>query len=218
MADEDLQALLLKALRQYVEESEFAQSFAVDQPDLAALFSDLAELKAEVKSESLQFKAALDTLSGAVDTLRTDNLALTNELTLVGERLGRQTFETQRAMLMEWLDVYDRLADGYMALQNYRPVDSLFNHSKKRDVRFIESLLQGQRLTLQRFELMLKRRKVYPMACVGKPFDPQTMNTIAIGSDPKFGQGIVLEELRKGFMLEDRVLRLAEVKVNKLES
>jgi len=28
--------------------------------------------------------------------------------------------------------------------------------------------------------------------------------------------GIVLEELRTGFMFEDQVLRLAEVKVNKL--
>lgn len=216
MTDEYQQDALLTALQQYLQETDFAHLTAVEQPDLAMLFSDLAGLKTEVKAESRQFKTTLDTLSEAVAQLETDNQVLVKELANVAERMQQQRLETERAMLLDWLDVYDRLSEGHKALQNYRPVDSLFNHSKKQDRRFIKSLAQGQEITLQRFEQLLSRRKVYPIECLGKPFDAGTMNTIAIASNPQFDNGRVLEELRKGFMFEDKVLRLAEVKVNKL--
>ena len=42
------------------------------------------------------------------------------------------------------------------------------------------------------------------------------MSAVEISHDPKLDNGIVIEELRKGFLFEENVLRLAEVKVNKL--
>jgi len=92
----------------------------------------------------------------------------------------------------------------------------LFRHSKPQDVRFIASVGDGQEITLKRLEQMLQRRRVFAIDCVGRPFDARTMATIAIGNDPSQANAIVLEELRKGFLMEDQVLRLAEVKVNKL--
>ena len=216
MTTENARDSLLSGLKQYLQETDFAHLTAVDQPDLAALFSDLAGLKTEVKAESRQFKATLDTLAETVAQLKNDNQTLVEALAAASERAQQQLYETERAILLDWLDIYDRLSEGCKALQNYRPVDSLFNHSKKQDVRFIGSLAQGQEITLQRFEQLLKRRKVYPITCVGQTFDPERMNTIAIGNDPQVNNGIVLEELRTGFMFEDQVLRLAEVKVNKL--
>ncbi|MBS4050906.1 MAG: nucleotide exchange factor GrpE [Methylomonas sp.] len=216
MTAETQQDPLLSALQQYLRETDFAHLTDADQPDLTALFSDLAGLKTEVKTESRQFKAALDALSLAVETLKTDNQALAGELAAAAERLQRQRREVERAMLLELVDIYDRLSEGYKALQNYRPLDSLFNHSKKQDVRFIGSVAQGQEITLKRLEQQLQRRRVYAVDCIGKPFDAYTMTTIAVGNDPRLDNGIVLEELRKGFLFGDQLLRLAEVKVNKL--
>lgn len=216
MTSENPQDHLLSALQQYLQETDFAHLTAADQPDLATLFSDLAGLKTEVKAESRHFKATLDTLTEAVELLRADNQGLLDELAAVAERMQQQQREMERAMLLEWLDVYDRLCEGYRALQSYRPVNGLFNHSKKQDLHFIKSFANGQEITLQRFEQALKRRKVVAIDCVGKPFDALRMNTLAIASDPQFDNGVVLEELRKGFLFENQVLRLAEVKVNKL--
>ncbi|MCQ8102753.1 nucleotide exchange factor GrpE [Methylomonas sp. SURF-2] len=207
---------LLSALRQYLLETDFAHLTDVDQPDLTALFSDLAGLKTEVRTESRQFKATLDALSMAVETLKADNQALAGELAAAAERSQRQRGELERAMLLELIDIYDRLSEGHKALQNYRPLDALFNHSKQRDVRFIASVAQGQEITLKRLEQQLQRRRVFAMDCVGKPFDAHTMSTIAVGNDPRLDNGIVLEELRKGFWCGDQLLRPAEVKVNKL--
>jgi molecular chaperone GrpE len=213
---QDPQSELLESLQQYLQQTDFAHLAAVDQPDLTTLFTDLAGLKSEVKAESRQFKATLDTLSEALSVLTADNQALAAQLSSAAERLQQQRRETERAVLLELVDIYDRLSEGYRVLQNYRPVDSLFNHSKKQDVRFIESFGKGQEITLKRLEQLLQRRRVYPLECLGKPFDARTMTTLDIGQDPQLENGIVLEELRKGFLFEDQVLRLAEVKVNKL--
>jgi molecular chaperone GrpE len=201
-----------------LEQTDFAHLTAIDQPDLTALFSDLAGLKSEIKAESRQFKATLDTLSEALATLKADNQALKEELSAAAERIRQQQLDVQRAILLDIIDIYDRLGEAYRTLQSYRPIDSLFNHSKKEDVRFIESFGKGQEITLKRFEQWLQRRRVYPIDCLGKPFDARTMNTLEIGHDPQLENGIVLEELRKGFLFEEQILRLAEVKVNKLEN
>ncbi|OAI10907.1 nucleotide exchange factor GrpE [Methylomonas methanica] len=216
MNTETPQDELLAALQHYLQETDFAHLTAFDQPDLTALFSDLAGLKTEVKAESRQFKATLDSLSDAVETLKADNQALAEELAKAGERLQQQRREVERTMLLEWIDIYDRLSAGYRALQNYRPVDGLFRYSKPQDVRFIASVGEGQEITLKRLEHMLQRRRVFAIDCIGQPFDARTMTTIAIGNDPSLENAVVLEELRKGFLIDDQVLRLAEVKVNKL--
>ncbi|MDD2760448.1 MAG: nucleotide exchange factor GrpE [Methylomonas sp.] len=216
MSTENSEEALLADLQRYLRESDFAHLTDSDQPDLTAMFSDLAGLKIEVKAESRQFKATLDTLAAAVDALKSDNQALAEQLNAATENLQRQCRERERALLLEWVDIYDRLSEGYKTLQNYSPVDALFNHSKKQDVRFIEAYAKGQEITLKRFEQMLQRRRVFAIACVGKPFDAHTMTTLDIGHDPQLANGVVLEELRRGFLFEDQVLRLAEVKVNKI--
>ena len=71
-------------------------------------------------------------------------------------------------------------------------------------------------MTLKRFDQLLQRHNVQAIDCIGKLLDPSTMSAVEIDRNPKLENGIVIEELRKGFLFEGNVLRLAEVKVNKL--
>ena len=207
---------LLEEFQTYLEQTDLAHTLSAEQPDLSALLGEMAGLKSEVKAESRHFKSTLDTLSIALTALQTDNKALIDELAIHSEGLQQMRNETLRTVLLEIVDIYDRLSVGFGVLQNYHPVSSLFNHSKKQDVRFIKSFKEGQSMTLKRFEQLLQRHNVYPIDCIGKLLDPRTMSAVEISHDPKLDNGIVIEELRKGFLFEENVLRLAEVKVNKL--
>lgn len=207
---------LLEEFQTYLEQTDLAQALSAEQPDLSTLLSEMAGLKSEVKAEARHFKVTLDTLSDALTTLQTDNKALVDELATHSEHLQQMRSETLRIVLLDIVDIYDRLSVGFGILQNYHPVSSLFGHSAKQDVRFIESFKEGQSMTLKRFEQLLQRHHVYAIDCIGKLLDPRTMSAVEISQDPNLENGMVIEELRKGFLFEENVLRLAEVKVNKL--
>jgi molecular chaperone GrpE len=205
---------LLEEFQSYLDTVDLSQLASEQPPDLHTLLSEIAGLKSEVKAEARQFKNTLETLTEALSALQSDNKALTAELALHATHLQQQRHELSRTILMDLVDIYDRLLVGTAVLQNYKPVSSFF--AKKPDDRFINSVKEGQEITLKRVEQLLQRNQISPIECLGKPLDPHTMNAVEIGHDPKLANGIVIEELRKGFLFEKNVLRLAEVKVNKL--
>ena len=207
---------LLEEFQTYLEQTDLAHTLSAEQPDLSTLLNEMAGLRSEVKAESRHFKTTLDTLDNALTTVQTANKALADELAAHSERLQQMRSETLRVLLLDIVDIYDRLSAGFGVLQNYHPVSALFNHSKKQDIRFIKSFKEGQSITLKRFEQLLQRHNVSSIDCIGKLLDPRTMSAVEIDHDPKLDNGIVIDELRKGFLFENHVLRLAEVKVNKL--
>lgn len=77
-------------------------------------------------------------------------------------------------------------------------------------------LSEGQAITLRRLDQTLNRYRVQPLEVLNKTLDPHTMRVVEVDQQPNLAEGIVTEEIRKGFLWEDEVLRLAEVKVNKL--
>jgi len=218
MSTEGQKTELLADFQKFLEEASPDSLKHHEQPDLNTLLSELTGLKTEVKAESRQFKHTLDALSSALETVQQDNKLLTTELAAYSERQARQQDETMRSMLLEMVDLYDRLSSGVDVLQKYRPVNTLFKHSQKKDIRFIERFSQGQQMSMKRFEQLLQSHQVIAVNCVGKEFDPLTMNAVETGEDTQIFNGIVLQELRRGFLYQDQVLRLAEVKVNKIKA
>ncbi|SMG62671.1 GrpE nucleotide exchange factor [methanotrophic bacterial endosymbiont of Bathymodiolus sp.] len=208
---------LLEDFQAYLQQSQPELFASVEQPDLHTLLAEITGLKTEVKAESRQFKNTLDTLGSALDTVQEDNKVLANELAASAERFKELQSERLRTMLLEMVDLYDRLHIGVEVLQNYRPVNALFKHSRQKDVRFIERFRQGQEMTTRRFEQLLQRYQVSTVNCIDQLLDPETMTAVATGENSKLANGMVLEELRTGFLYQGQVLRLAEVKVNKIK-
>jgi molecular chaperone GrpE len=208
---------LLEDFQAYLQQSQPELFASVEQPDLHTLLAEITGLKTEVKAESRQFKNTLDTLGSALDTVQEDNKVLANELAASAERFKELQSERLRTMLLEMVDLYDRLHIGVEVLQNYRPVNALFKHSRQKDVRFIERFRQGQEMTTRRFEQLLQRYQVSTVNCIDQLLNPETMTAVATGENSKLANGMVLEELRTGFLYQGQVLRLAEVKVNKIK-
>jgi len=218
MTSESKKSELLDQFQNYLDQNKSDSFISNAQPDLHTLLSELTSLKTEVKAESRHYKNTLDTLSSALTTVQEDNKTLSTQLETSTKQLAQQQLKITRTMLLDMMDIYDRLTTGNDVLQNYRPIASLFKKSREKDVRFIKHFKQGQEMTIKRFKQLFQQYQVRQIDCVKKTFDPMTMNAVETGRDEKLENGIVLEELRKGFYFQDQVLRLAEVKVNKTNS
>jgi molecular chaperone GrpE len=62
---------------------------------------------------------------------------------------------------------------------------------------------------------MMGRYEVKPIEVKGKQFDPNTQEALMQQETSEFPDGIVMEELEKGYTLGGRVVRTAKVKVAK---
>lgn len=66
----------------------------------------------------------------------------------------------------------------------------------------------------KQFVEIMKSLRVAVVPTVGKPFDPALHEAVAREESQEFSEGIVIEEFRRGFLLGDRLLRPAMVKVS----
>lgn len=74
---------------------------------------------------------------------------------------------------------------------------------------------EGVEMVYRQLEDALKNHGITEIESVGKEFDPNLHHAVMQEDDPEKESNIVLEELQKGYMLKDRVIRPAMVKVNK---
>lgn len=94
------------------------------------------------------------------------------------------------------LGVYDNLERG---IAQYGDEDS--PHRK------------GLEMIMTQFKDCLTKLGVEQMDCMGKPFDPERHNAVMHVEDEQYGENEVAEVLQQGFILGEKVLRFAIVKV-----
>ena len=181
--------------------------------DLRTLLAEMAVLKNEVRLESRQFKSALEELRSFGETLREHNKRLTRDLERAREQAAMAPREAERRLLLGMLDLRDRLQAGVDAAAARRP--SLLARMVPGDTRFAQSQGLGLTLTLQRLDELLATHRVRPIDALGARLDPQHMRAVGVDSAHDAPEGIVLREVRRGFLHGQELLRAAEVIVNK---
>jgi molecular chaperone GrpE len=76
-----------------------------------------------------------------------------------------------------------------------------------------ETLVQGVEMTLKKLTVLFKREGVSPIECVGKPFDPSKHDAVARIEKEGVEDCTVVEEVRKGYVMKEKVIRPSIVKV-----
>lgn len=71
----------------------------------------------------------------------------------------------------------------------------------------------GMDKVYRQFTTTLTEIGVTPIDAVGKPFDPNFHNAVMHVDDDQYGESEVVEELQKGYMYHDKVVRHSMVKV-----
>lgn len=216
--DSASQEQLLSRFRDYLASvgAESAEGESRDTPaeppDLFTLLAELAALKNEVKIESRQVKTALDQFRELFDALKQDNTRLEQQLAVQAERCREQQQERERALLLELLELRDRLQAGHAQARRYSP-GWLARRGGAQT--FVAGMAEGMEMNLGRLDAILGRRRVQSIASLGEPFDPHTMQAVDVEHDPGLAEGEVVGELRPGYWHENHLLRAAEVIVNK---
>lgn len=205
---------LIDEFRTYLETAPDSPTCDVepDPPDLFSLMAELAALKAEVKGESRQLKSALDTFRGLFESLQQTNTRLSQELESARDAAAQQGAAAERALLLELLELADRMQAGAGQARRYR---APWLGRRKRVSAFVAAMADGMAMNLTRLDAILARREVQRLQTVGRPYDPLTMHAADVNHDPARADGEVLAEQRAGYLRQGRLLRAAEVVVNR---
>lgn len=211
--DQATREQLVTRFSRYLDEiGDSSLEQAPEAPDLFSLLAELGALKNEVKIESRQVKTALEEFRGLFDTLRQANTRLDDELSRQRERDTRQRQQADRDLLLELLELRDRLQAGHDQLQSYRP--GWFARKGGADS-YVAGIGDGQAMILRRLDETLAQRGVRPLVARGERFDPATMHAAETTHHPDREDGQVVAETRAGYLHHGQLLRAAEVIVNK---
>ena len=110
---------------------------------------------------------------------------------------------SQASLLKEFLVVVDNLERAVLSIP-----------SDDQDKGFL-ALKQGVELTLKQFQGVLEKHGVTKVKALGEKFDPRFHEVMFQEETDQVPDQIVMEELQSGYLLNDRVLRPALVKIAK---
>lgn len=180
--------------------------------DLRTLLTEMAVLKNEVRLQARQFKATLEELQRAGQALHEQQQLAQREVERSRSQAAVARAQAEQGLLLELLELRDRLQAGVDAARSWRP--SLWQRLRGGEHRFVDSLRAGSAMTLERLDELLANHRVRPIEAVGQPLDPHRMHAVAVEQSATAAAGVVLRELRRGFMQGGELLRAAEVIVN----
>lgn len=153
------------------------------------------------ESEYLKLKGEADKAQEYWDRL----LRLQADFDNTRKRLEREKQDfvkfANEGIILELLNILDDLE---------RTVD--LAQSKHQD---LSAFLKGVEMILAHLYEMLKEYGVKPIEAQGKLFDPNYHEALMQAENKDVPEHTILEELQKGYLLNDRVIRTAKVKVSK---
>ena len=133
---------------------------------------------------------------------------------------------------------YDRYVRAVAELDNYRkrtvrmraetrdetlrdvllqvaPILDNLRRALRQETQEVDALKQGVELICGQFNDVLKGYGLTEIESVGQPFDPEVHEALAEVPDDEHTPGTVIEEMEKGYKLNDKVVRYARVVVSK---
>ncbi|MBI3988640.1 MAG: nucleotide exchange factor GrpE [candidate division NC10 bacterium] len=154
---------------------------------------ELARLSAALGEKTKEFVSLNDRL-----------LRLAAEFDNYKKRVAREREEfvksANEGVILEFLPILDNLERALMASKMHGNA---------------HGLVEGVEMIHRLFLSTLEKFGVKPIQALGKEFDPSFHQAVLQVEDPEGRENIVVEEVQRGYILENRVIRPAMVKVSK---
>ena len=125
-------------------------------------------------------------------------------------------FENTRKRLEREKQDFIKFANEGIVIELLNVLDDLertveLSESKHQD---LSAFLKGVEMILAHLYEMLKEYGVKPIEAKGKLFDPNYHEALTQAENKELPEHTVMEELQKGYLMNDRVIRTAKVKVS----
>lgn len=184
-----------------------------------------ADVKAEEEAETVFAEAELlneeensdQALQVELEEVKKQNVELTAKLEEAENRMLRMQadFENSRRRTRLDLEATEKYKAQSLITELLPAIDNFERALKvEADNDQVKSLLQGMEMVYRSLLDALKKEGAEQIEAVGKEFDPHLHQAIMQVEDANFGSNVVVEEFQKGYMLKDRIIRPAMVKVN----
>ena len=156
------------------------------------------------QEESREAADDLAELKAQVEEYRDKHLRALAEMDNMRKRLARERqeivkFGTEK-LLKDFLLVYDAIHKSIDTASELHPED--------------EQFIEGLRMTEKLFLETLKKYQVEPIQAQNMPFDPNYHDALMQLNKEGVEKGMIVDEVERGFMIHDRVLRPAKVTVS----
>ncbi len=130
----------------------------------------------------------------------------------------RKRTEREKAALLAYgkKDFVEKLLPAYEVLLRQQQ-NMQKQAADKKTSEELKNLLGGLNMVLGEMDKAFKSEGIERIDVMGKPYDPQTSEAIAVIPAKAEQDGVVLEVVQMGFMMDGKVLRPARVVVGKAE-
>lgn len=145
--------------------------------------------------------------------------ALTEEREKSSEYLNRlmylqADFENYRKRMEKEIREMAQLGNEKLIVNLLSVIDELELALRSgRNTKNKDALLEGIEMTLKKMYAILGHKGLVKIETVGKSFDPKLHEVVMKVQTEEHEEGMIIEEVRKGFMLGNKVIRPSMVKI-----
>ena len=154
------------------------------------------------EKEEVTVEEQLKALEEEVNTWKTDYYKVFADMENLKKRLQNEHANTMKFMMQSFIEQLLPVVDNFersLAVEN--PSDE------------IKNFLKGYEMIYNQLMQVLQSQGVEVIKTEGEEFDPNFHQAVMTVKDDNFKTNMIVEELQKGYMLKDRVIRASLVKV-----
>jgi molecular chaperone GrpE len=164
--------------------------------------AEVEALRAELESVKSELRKAKEFSESSLNKMRYLMADFDNYRKQMEKQLASKAESIKAELLLKFLNIRD----------DYLRALSVARQSKSEQVVVIEGL-EG---ILKNIDSLLASEGVREIEAVGTPFDPNVHDAIAYSARDDLAENTVTAEIRKGYMLNGRVLRPSLVEISKI--
>ena len=185
-----------------VENDERGNIMAEQQEGKPVEEEDVVALRDELESVKSELKKAKESSESSLNKMKYLMADFDNYRKQIEKQVASKAESIKAELLLKFLNIRD----------DYLRALSVARQSKSEQVVVIEGL-EG---ILKNIDSLLASEGVREIEAVGTPFDPNVHDAIAYSARDDLAENTVTAEIRKGYMLNGRVLRPSLVEISKI--